>query len=112
MTSTGSLLVTNFGTASVSIVDTTSGTITHTLKTSGRPVGVDVSADGTRGYVTVFGPDSLSVAPNPLTLQSGDLTSAIGTQPGSVVVLDTATGLAVGAPISVGAAGPTSVVVE
>ena len=112
VTSTGSLLVTNFGTASVSIVDTTSGTITHTLKTSGRPVGVDVSADGTRGYVTVFGPDSLSVAPNPLTLQSGDLTSAIGTQPGSVVVLDTATGLAVGAPISVGAAGPTSVVVE
>jgi YVTN family beta-propeller protein len=107
-----SLLVTNFGAASVSVVDTTSNKVTHTLTTKGRPVGVDVSADGSRAYVTVFGPDSLSKSPDPTVLETGDLSSAIGTQPGTVVVVDPATGLAVGDPISVGGAGPTSVVVE
>lgn len=108
----GSLLVTNFGSANVAIVDGATLAVTHTLKTSGRPVGVDVSADGTRAYVAVFGADSLAVSPSPLTLLSGDLSSAIGKDPGTVVVLDPATGLAVGDPIPVGGAGPTSVVVE
>jgi YVTN family beta-propeller protein len=107
----GGLLVTNFGAANVSVVDA-NNKVTHTLKTSGRPVGVDVSADGTRAYVTVFGPDSLSKAPDPTTLETGNLGSAMGKQPGTVVVIDPATGAAVGDPIPVGAAGPTSVVVE
>jgi YVTN family beta-propeller protein len=107
----------NFLGDSVSVIDVATWAVSATVpvgsgKTSGRPVGVGVSADGTRGFVTVFGPDSLSKAPDPTTLETGDLGSAMGKQPGTVMVIDPATGAAVGDPIPVGAAGPTSVVVE
>lgn len=69
-------------------------------------------ACATSSPATVFGPDSLSKAPDPTTLETGDLESAMGKQPGTVVVIDPATGASVGDPIPVGAAGPTSVVVE
>jgi YVTN family beta-propeller protein len=107
----GPLLVTNFGAANVVVVDPATGKVTHTLAVDGRPVGVDVSSDGTRAYVTDFGHASLAIAPDPTALTSGDLSSAIGPGPGEVVVLDPTTGAAVGDPIEVGA-GPTSVVVE
>jgi YVTN family beta-propeller protein len=108
----GTLVVTNFGTASVDFIDPAAGKINHTFKTSGRPVGVELSADGKRGYVTDFAGNSLSIAPNPLTLQSGDLGPAIGTGPGEVVAFDPATGATVGDPIAIDGAGPTSVVAE
>jgi YVTN family beta-propeller protein len=117
VTPSGTLVVTNFGSASVALIDGSSDQVTSTFKTSGRPVGVDISPDGSRGYVTDFGPSSLSESPNPLALQSGDLSSSIGTGPGEVVVFDPSTGAAIGDPIVVeGAtptspAGPTSVVV-
>ena len=72
----GTLAVTDFGNPpNVALLDTTTHQVTHTLKTSGRPVGIDFSPDGTRGYATVFGADSLSIAPDPLALQSGNLSS-------------------------------------
>lgn len=109
----GTLAVTDFGNPpNVTLLDTTTHQVTHTLKTSGRPVGIDFSPDGTRGYATVFGADSLSIAPDPLALQSGNLSSRIGSDPGQVLVFDVATGAAIGDPIDVGGAGPTSVVVE
>jgi YVTN family beta-propeller protein len=110
-TPSGSLVVTDFQTADISVLDTTGNKVAHTLKVDGRPVGIDISADGTRGYVTDFGHASLAIAPDPLSLTSGDLSSAIGPGPGEVVVFDPATGAAIGDPIAVGA-GPTSVVVE
>ena len=108
----GTLVVTDFGSPpNVALLDTSTNMVTHTFATSGRPVGVEFSPDGTRGYVAVFGADSLKLAPNPLALQSGDLSSQIGSDPGHVVVFDVATGAPIGAPIDVGGAGPTSVVV-
>lgn len=109
-TPSGLLLVTNFQTHSIAVVDPTSSKVVHTLDVDGRPVGIDVSPDGTRAYATDFGHASLAIAPDPTALTSGDLSSAIGPGPGEVVVFDPATGAAVGDPIAVGA-GPTSVVV-
>jgi YVTN family beta-propeller protein len=107
-TPSGALLVTNYQSADVVIFDA-AGKAAHTLAVDGRPVGVDVSSDGTRAYVTDFGHASLAIALDPTALTSGNLSSAIGPGPGEVVVLDPATGKAIGNPIAVGA-GPTSVV--
>ena len=108
----GPLVVTNFGSANVAIVDPATGAVVHTFPTSGRPVGIDFSADGAHGYVTDFGANSLTVPLDPLDIESGDLTSAIGTGPGEIVEFDPSTGAVTGAPITTMGAGPTSIVVE
>ncbi|MFD5430337.1 YncE family protein, partial [Streptomyces sp. NPDC127084] len=55
------VFVTNFGSDSVSVIDTASNTVTATIPVSDAPVGVGVSPDGARVFVTNFGSDSVSV---------------------------------------------------
>jgi YVTN family beta-propeller protein len=112
VSASGALVVTNFGTSDLVVIDPKTNAVVHSLATPGRPVGIDFSADGSKGYATAFGADSKAISPDPFALQSGNLDGAIGSDPGSIVVFDVATGTAIGDPISVGGAGPTSVVVE
>lgn len=112
VSASGALVVTNFGTSDLVVIDPKTNAVVHSLPTPGRPVGIDFSADGTKGYATSFGPDSKGISPDPFALESGNLDSAIGSDPGSIVVFDVATGAAIGGPIGVGGAGPTSVVAE
>ncbi len=112
VSSSGELVVTDFGTSDVALVRQGEASVTSTFKTNGRPVGVDFSPDGKTGYVTDFGPSSLMTSPSVTALQSGDLDSEIGTGPSEVVVFDVASGAVTGDPIVVQGAGAISVVVE
>lgn len=101
------LWVTNHGTSELIAIDTDSHTLTQTIELTGRPVGVSLNGDGSRVYVTDFGPDSLDVPADAMYLLTGNLTA---TGHGQVSVFDTESGEQIGQTISVGA-GATSVVV-
>ncbi len=101
------LYVTNHGTGDMVAIDTTSYAITQTIELTGRPVGVNFNADGSRVYVTDFGAQSLEVPADSTYLLTGNLTVEGN---GNVSVFDTETGERIGDPILVGR-GATSVVV-
>jgi YVTN family beta-propeller protein len=101
------LYVTNHGAGNLIAIDTETYAITQTIELDGRPVGVNFNADGSRVYVTDFGPESLAVPADSNYLLTGHLTA---TGDGQVSVFDTATGEAVGTKVQTGP-GATSVVV-
>jgi len=101
------LYVTNHGTAELVAIDLASNTIDQTIPLDGRPVGINFNADGSRAYVTDFGPQSLTVPADSNYLLTGVLT-VMGN--GQLSVFDTATGAAIGDKVQLGR-GATSVVV-
>jgi len=112
-TPNGLVVVTDFGSAQLITVDFQTNAVISTLALNGRPVGVGgYNADGTLGYVCDFGPDSLG-AESPteaLSFLTNPNLSGFDTGPGHLTPFNPQTGLAIGAPITVGH-GPTSVVV-
>jgi YVTN family beta-propeller protein len=108
VTPDGALLyVTNHGTGELAAIDTKTNTLVKHVKLTGRPVGVNFNADGTRVYVGDFGAESLSKPADTNYLLTGQLTA---TGDGTVSVYDTASDALVGEKITVGP-GPTSIVV-
>lgn len=101
------LYVTNHGTSDMIAIDTSSYAITQTIELTGRPVGVNFNDDGSRVYVTDFGPASLSVPADVTYLTTGNFT---GSGNGQVSVFDVTSGERIGNVIDVGP-GATSVVV-
>ncbi|MGW0157878.1 Ig-like domain-containing protein [Mycobacterium sp. NPDC003323] len=107
------------GSNAVSVVNTATNTVVHKITTNGGQIyGIDVSADGTRAYVTNYGKNTVSV----LNTATGSViaTIGVGSRPGGVVlagsrlyvanggsgtvsVIDTVTNRIVGSPITVGA---------
>ncbi|MFF7409768.1 IPT/TIG domain-containing protein [Streptomyces lydicus] len=55
------LYVTNFGSSSVSIIDTTTRSVVTTIGVTSGPWGITVTPDGLRAYVACFGTDSVAV---------------------------------------------------
>ncbi|MCF3172471.1 IPT/TIG domain-containing protein [Streptomyces sioyaensis] len=53
--------VTNFGSSSVSVIDTTTRSVITTIGVTSGPWGVSVAPDGLRAYVACFGNDSVAV---------------------------------------------------
>ncbi|KUL52390.1 hypothetical protein ADL22_05270 [Streptomyces sp. NRRL F-4489] len=53
--------MTNFGSSSVSIIDTSTRTVIATVGVTSGPWGVAISPDGLRAYVACFGTDSVAV---------------------------------------------------
>ncbi|MFH8629703.1 IPT/TIG domain-containing protein [Streptomyces lydicus] len=53
--------VTNFGSSSVSVIDTTTRRVITTIGVNSGPWGVTVAPDGLRAYVACFGTDSVAV---------------------------------------------------
>ncbi|MCK7621873.1 IPT/TIG domain-containing protein [Streptomyces sp. RS10V-4] len=53
--------VTNFGSSSVSVIDTTTRSVITTIGVTSGPWGVTVSPDGLRAYVACFGVDRVAV---------------------------------------------------
>ena len=78
--------VTNYGSGTVSVINTGNNTVGSTITVGTQPFGVAVSPDGSRAYVTNYGS-------------------------GSVSVINTATDTVVGSPITVGN-GPWGVAVS
>lgn len=101
------LYVTNHGTGELAAIDLATHTIDQAIALDGRPVGINFNADGSRAYVTDFGPQSLTVPADVNYLTTGVLTVE---GDGQVSVFDTATGAQVGDTVQVGP-GATSVVV-
>ncbi len=99
------LYITNLGTADVIRIDTASNEIVQTIPFGGRPAGVHFNADGSRLYVSDYGPASLENPPNSHFLYTGEW---LPTDPGNVNILDSDTGETL-STIVVGP-GPTSVV--
>lgn len=52
--------VTNFGSSSVSIIDTTTRSVVTTIDVTSGPWGITVAPDGLRAYVACFGTDSVA----------------------------------------------------
>jgi len=104
------LYVTNFGSAELVAIDTKTNVISRTIKLTGKPVGVNFSADGKRVYTTDFG--TASIGQDPLIGLNYLLTGVYsGGGSGQVRAFDVATGEAVGSTASTGP-GATSVVVK
>lgn len=104
------LYVTNFGSAELVAIDTKTNAIARTIKLSGKPVGVNFSADGKRVYTTDFG--TASIGQDPLIGLNYLLTGVYsGGGTGQVRAFDVASGEAVGSTASTGP-GATSVVVS
>jgi YVTN family beta-propeller protein len=101
------LWVTNFGSNDVVAIDTTRNEIVKRIPLNAKPVGVEFNTDGSRVYVTDFGPDSVN---EPLSVGLTYLTSGVynGTGNGQVRAFDTKTGAQVGSTVSTGP-GATSV---
>ncbi|MEV5486190.1 MULTISPECIES: IPT/TIG domain-containing protein [Streptomyces] len=55
------LYVTNFGSSSVSVIDTTTRSVITTIGVANGPWGVAVAPDGLRAYVACFGTNSVAV---------------------------------------------------
>jgi YVTN family beta-propeller protein len=102
------LWVTNHGTNDVIAIDTGSNEIVKRIALAAKPVGVSFNLDGTRVYITDFGPGS---ADEDLSVGLSYLTSGVysGSNPGQVRAFDTASGAEVGKPVATGP-GTTSVV--
>ena len=100
------LYVTNYGAGNMLAIDTKTNTIARTFPLDGRPVGVNFSPDGSRVYVTDFGPPSLAKPVDTNFLLTGSFSTS---DPGQISVFDTATGKLVGEKLIVGP-GPTSLV--
>lgn len=100
------LYVTNHGTGELMGIDTESYEVVQTVKLDGRPVGVNFNTDGSRVYVTDFGPKSLLAGVDTNFLLTGMFST---TDPGQVSAYDVKTGKLIGKKISVGP-GATSVV--
>ncbi|MET0283892.1 MAG: YncE family protein [Polyangiales bacterium] len=101
------LWVTNHGTNEVIAIDTASNTVVKRIPLAARPVGVEFNADGSRVYITDFGPDSVNEPVRASYLLTGIYD---GTTPGQVRAFDTTSGAQVG-PTVVTGPGATSVVV-
>jgi YVTN family beta-propeller protein len=101
------LWVTNHGTNEVIAIDTTSNAVVKRIPLAARPVGVEFNADGSRVYITDFGPDSVNEPVRANYLLTGVYD---GTTPGQVRAFDTRTGAQVGKTVVTGP-GATSVVV-
>jgi YVTN family beta-propeller protein len=89
----GSLLgVTDIGTADVSLIDTSTNQVARTLKLEGRPIGIQFSPTGNRGYVVDFGNDSMSYEPAKVILAGLQGAPFPFDIPGRLTVFDPATG--------------------
>jgi YVTN family beta-propeller protein len=101
------LWVTNHGTSEVIAIDTASNQVVKRIPLGARPVGVEFNEDGSRVYVTDFGPGS---SDEPVKIAY--LTTGVydGQTPGQVRAFDTGTGQQVGKTVTT-APGATSVVV-
>ncbi|WP_336054342.1 IPT/TIG domain-containing protein [Streptomyces sp. CA2R101] len=53
--------VSNFGSSSLSVIDTTTRSVITTIEVTNGPWGVEVAPDGLRAYVACFGTDSVAV---------------------------------------------------
>ncbi len=76
--------ITNYGSNSVSVINTATNTVTATIAVGSSPVGVAVSPHGTTAYITSYGGNSVSVintATNRVTA-----TIAVGSSPWGVAV--------------------------
>lgn len=100
--------VTNVGTADVSLIDTATNQVAHTLKLTGRPIGINFSADGKQGFTADFGPDSLNSDPFKLLLAGIQGAPYPFDIPGLLTVFDPQTG-SVSHTTTLGSA-PTSIV--
>jgi YVTN family beta-propeller protein len=113
-TSSGLLVVTDFGTGNLKTVDFTTNAVVNTLALDGRPVGVGgYNADGTLGYVCDFGHASLGVEETlalSLDFLQGNLSAFSSSGPGHLSMFNPTTGAKIGTSMTVGH-GPTSIVV-
>jgi YVTN family beta-propeller protein len=104
------LYVTNLGTGDLIAIDTETNETVQRIALDGRPVGVNLSQDGKRVYVTDYGVGSLD---SPTSAGQAFLVTGVFTpiRDGQVSVFNTTTGERIGDKIAVGA-GPTSIVVK
>jgi len=90
------LYVTNHGTGELAAIDTSTNQIVKTIDIGARPVGVNFNRDGSRVYVTDFGPESLEAPLDANYLLSGEFTP---TGNGRVSIFDEASGELIGRTI-------------
>lgn len=101
------LLVTNYGSSDLSIIDTMTNQLVRMVALGGRPVGVIPDLENVRVYTTDFGAESLQANfPGLDFLLNGEFTT---TGPGNVSMIDIQTGDVLRS-VATGP-GPTSVVV-
>ena len=83
------LYVSQFGRANVLVVDTATDKIIKEIPTSGFQTGIEFSPDGSRGYISDMGPDSLPwKGPIGEITLFGKLISWGDTGPNQIVVFD------------------------